>query len=274
MSNKISVIIPCYNQEKYIQETLDSVLLQTFSDYEVIIINDGSTDNSLSILTQYTKQYPQKIKLINQENKGVITARNNGISHASGKYIFPLDGDDKIAHNCLEVLYKAMEEKKGDVICCQTEYFGERQGRLFVKKPNLKNMSVENQVVVSSLYKKSDWEEYGGYDENLKKGLEDWDFWLNFLENQKKFYRVPDTLLFYRILSNSRNRSFDEQIKKDLMHYLYKKHKKIRLYLIFYTLLHKIFNVRISHSQTLSIRILGIPVFRTKNIQILNLYTR
>ena len=92
---EISVIIPCFNQEKYIAECLDSVWAQTFTNYEVIIVNDGSTDDSLKIIKQYTNKY-KNFRLLDQSNQGVVFARNNAISKAKGKYIYPLDADDKI----------------------------------------------------------------------------------------------------------------------------------------------------------------------------------
>ena len=81
---KVSVIIPCYNQEKYIAECIDSVLAQTFTDYEMIVIDDGSTDNSVSIIEEYAKKH-KNIKFIKQKNQGVIAARNNAIKLAEGK---------------------------------------------------------------------------------------------------------------------------------------------------------------------------------------------
>ena len=92
---KISVIIPVYNTEKYLSECLDSVLKQTFTDIEVICVNDGSSDNSAKILEQYAAR-DKRIHIINQKNSGVVTARNNGIKNAQSDLIFPLDGDDFI----------------------------------------------------------------------------------------------------------------------------------------------------------------------------------
>ena len=87
---KISIIIPCYNAEKYINQTLDSVLAQTFKDFEVICINDGSTDNTANVLQKYATSNKQ-IKVINQANCGVSKTRNNAFAHATGKYIYYMD---------------------------------------------------------------------------------------------------------------------------------------------------------------------------------------
>ena len=104
---KISVIIPVYNVEKYLARCLDSVIAQTFSDIEIICINDGSTDNAGQILSEYAKK-DKRIKIITQENSGVVAARNNGIASSVGEYIYPLDGDDIIAPMTLEKLYNAI----------------------------------------------------------------------------------------------------------------------------------------------------------------------
>lgn len=92
---EISVIVPCYNQEKYIAECLDSVLAQTFKDYEIIVVNDGSIDNSLEVIKRYADKY-DCITVIDQKNAGVVAARNTAIERAKGKYIYPLDGMIKL----------------------------------------------------------------------------------------------------------------------------------------------------------------------------------
>lgn len=100
---KYSIIIPVYNTEKYLKKCLDSVLNQTYKDYEIIIVNDGSTDNSKDIIEEYQKKY-DFIKTINQDNQGLSMARNNGIKKAKGKYFLLLDSDDYLENKLLEKL--------------------------------------------------------------------------------------------------------------------------------------------------------------------------
>ncbi len=107
---KLSIIIPVYNVEEYLKDCLNSVLKQRFTDYEVICINDGSTDNSLQILNEYKLKYPQ-IKIIDQENKGLSAARNKGIEKATGDYILFLDSDDWLVDNALEMLANAIVDE-------------------------------------------------------------------------------------------------------------------------------------------------------------------
>ena len=90
---KISIIIPCYNQSLFLSESLESVISQTLSDWECIVVNDGSTDNSLSIANEYACR-DQRIKVVSQENSGPSAARNHGVQESHGKFILFLDGDD------------------------------------------------------------------------------------------------------------------------------------------------------------------------------------
>ena len=126
MSNvKISVIIPVYNVEKYLCKCLDSILNQTLKEIEVICVNDGSTDNSLSILEDYAKK-DTRLKIINQPNQGQSTARNNGIKSAVGKYIGFVDSDDWIDEDFYESLYAAAEKYNSDVSAGNFKRWGKR----------------------------------------------------------------------------------------------------------------------------------------------------
>lgn len=110
----ISIIIPCYNTAQYIDKCLESILSQNYQDYEIIIINDGSTDNLLAVLDKY-KENP-KIKIFSYQNQGVAQARNEGISKASGEYIMFVDPDDYITPNALQILYEETQKDQYDAI--------------------------------------------------------------------------------------------------------------------------------------------------------------
>lgn len=112
----ISVIVPVYNVEKYLAKCLDSLVNQTHKEFEIILVNDGSTDSSQSIIESYQAQYPQRIILINQENAGQSAARNRGIQEAKGKYIYFLDSDDYIKPDTLAIMYKTAEMNKLDYV--------------------------------------------------------------------------------------------------------------------------------------------------------------
>lgn len=114
---EISVIVPVYNSEKYLSKTLESIAKQIFTNFEVIIINDGSTDGSIHIINEFCEKYFQ-FKCVNIKNSGVSAARNLGISIAKGKYLAFVDSDDFIAPNFLYELYNSIEENNADIACC------------------------------------------------------------------------------------------------------------------------------------------------------------
>ncbi|SEC07556.1 glycosyltransferase [Paenibacillus sp. GP183] len=120
MSQKVSVIIPVYNAERYIASCLESLLSQTLQECEFIFINDGSKDNSRQIIEKYQRA-DQRIKLINQENEGVSSARNVGLNEAAGEYIGFVDADDYIEHEMYETLYNAAKQSNCDVVISNFE---------------------------------------------------------------------------------------------------------------------------------------------------------
>ena len=101
---KFSIIVPVYNTEEYLERCIESILKQTFDDFEIILVNDGSTDNSKKIITDYQKQYPEKIKVVNKKNGGLSSARNKGVSKAKGEYLLFVDSDDYIEKGLLKTL--------------------------------------------------------------------------------------------------------------------------------------------------------------------------
>lgn len=121
---KVTVIIPAYNAEKYLVETLESVVNQTLDDYEVIVVNDGSKDSTLDILRGYEEKYPN-LKVIDKENEGVSAARNDALNVACGKYVFFFDSDDLLESDALESLYTRAEEKSADLVVAGYDIFSE-----------------------------------------------------------------------------------------------------------------------------------------------------
>lgn len=128
-SPKISIIIPVYNVEKYIQDCIESLINQTFHDCEFIFVNDGSTDNSKLIIESYLEK-DKRIQLINQENKGVSVARNEGIAIARGQYIAFVDADDWIEEDMYQRLHDTMEQYQSDIVLCNM--FGYVNGKQYV----------------------------------------------------------------------------------------------------------------------------------------------
>lgn len=145
--NLVSIIIPVYNVEKYLEDCLKSAIKQTFKNIEIIAVNDGSTDSSLNILEYYAKQY-DNIQIINQENKGLSAARNMGLKHSKGKYIYFLDSDDYIELNMIQECVELAEKKDLDIINFDAQVFYEN-GVETKFKPNYDRSQVLNSSVYS-----------------------------------------------------------------------------------------------------------------------------
>ena len=113
----ISVVVPVYNVEQYLKKCLDSIIKQKYNNLEIIIVNDGSTDNSQKICQEYVKK-DKRIKLITQKNQGLSAARNTGIDNAHGKYISFVDSDDYLDLEFINELYNTIIENKSDISAC------------------------------------------------------------------------------------------------------------------------------------------------------------
>ncbi len=131
----ISIVIPVYNIEKYLKTCLDSIVNQTFKDFEVICVNDGSKDDSLEILNEYAKK-DSRIKVVTQENGGSGSARNNGLKRAEGKYVQFLDGDDYFEPELLEKLYNLAEKHQADISVCSSRKVDDEGNITETRNPN------------------------------------------------------------------------------------------------------------------------------------------
>ena len=195
----VSVIIPCYNQGIYLNETLDSVLSQSHKQWECIIVNDGSTDQSESIARAWCKK-DSRFKYLSKLNAGLPSARNEGIAQAIGDYILPLDADDLIHKTYLQQALHAFNNNKSlSLVYCKAQKFGIENGQWELNKYDYKYLLVCNSIFCSAIYRKTDWSRIGGYDETFKNGFEDWDFWIRLLNSKSLVYQIPKILFFYRI---------------------------------------------------------------------------
>ena len=136
----ISVIVPVYNVEKYLDRCLDSLVNQTFNNLEIIVVNDGTKDNSQSIIDRYVKKYPEKIKSYIKENGGLGDARNYGLKYATGKYLTFLDSDDYVEKDLYENMYKLAKENDSDLVVGNLEYFWEDGSKNSYIKKGLNNV--------------------------------------------------------------------------------------------------------------------------------------
>ena len=127
---KVSVIVPVYNVEPYLDKCLNTLVNQTLKKIEIIIVNDGSKDNSEKIIEKYLKKYPEKIKYIKKANGGLSSARNEGLKYASGEYIGFVDSDDYVSLNTFNLMYKKAKEKNFDLVVCNLNYVYEKKTKM------------------------------------------------------------------------------------------------------------------------------------------------
>ncbi|WP_286760401.1 glycosyltransferase family 2 protein [Salegentibacter sp. UBA1130] len=220
----VSIIIPCYNQADYLADALESVKNQTYNDWECIIINDGSPDDTQKVASFYLMN-DNRFRYFFQKNKGVSNARNNGIKLSRGDFILPLDADDVIDSNYLRAAVECFEnDNKLKIVYCKAEKFGIETGPLILPEFSLPNLGKKNMIFCTALFRKSDSEKIGGYDENMKEGLEDWDHWIGILKNGGKVKRLNFVGFYYRIKENSRNKNMNPYERRKLVKYLSIKH--------------------------------------------------
>ena len=204
---KVSIIVPMYNAEKFIGKTIESVLSQTYENWEMLIMNDVSTDNSLAVVNEYVKK-DDRIKVVNTEkNMGVVKGRNHLIDLANGKYIAFLDADDYWHSQKLEKQIQFMKEKKAGISC--TEYTrvkenGEKINEVVIKSEISYTDMLKNNYLgcLTVMY---DIEKVGKrYFKELEKN-EDYVLWLEIVKDVKKIFGLKENLAYYRVLDNSRS---------------------------------------------------------------------
>lgn len=221
----VSIIVPCYNHEKFIAETIESAYNSSYQNLEVIIVNDGSKDNSEQVVRLLQKKY-HKLVYVYQENGGPASARNHGIKIAKGKYVLPLDADDLISpdyiQKCVEILESNQSVK---LVYCNAEFFGERTGPWNLKPYKPESLALDNMIFCSAVYRKSDWESVGGYEEQMTWGWEDWEFWISLLSRGGEVVKLPVTGFYYRVNKNSRRKSTDKEAKKKTIDLINNKHR-------------------------------------------------
>jgi glycosyltransferase involved in cell wall biosynthesis len=224
----VSVVVPCYNQGSFLSEALQSVLAQTYTNWECIIVNDGSTDDTPEIINDWAAR-DSRFKPVNLKNGGVSNARNKGIAIARGYYILPLDGDDKISNNYIEKLVQAMRADQDlKVVYGSIIKFGVVNEKWELPDYSFKKIVTSNMIHCSGLYRKSDFDSLeGGYDVNMNEGIEDWEFWINFLKPGGQARRVDDAILYYRVKEESRMTHITLQKRYRLLAYIYHKHPEL-----------------------------------------------
>lgn len=217
----ISIIIPSYNQQLYLSDAIQSALDQTVKPLEIIVVNDGSTDNSLEI----AKKYP--IKVIDQVNKGLASARNTGIMNASGDYVLPLDADDILKENCIERLIDVIEKTDADIVSPSFKTFGVSNDEVvLMTNPTVEDFKTGNRVGYCSAVRRSALLEIGGYSPRMTFGYEDLAIWFDLLKRGKTIATIPEILWLYRTKERSMIHDAMEH-HEELMNQIKKDHKEV-----------------------------------------------
>lgn len=206
----ISIILPVYNGEEFLKETIDSVINQTFQDWELIVVNDGSTDSTEKIADDYGK-YDSRIKVISQSNLGLSSARNTGFAHCKGEVIGFLDADDKYLPECLTIISNRFRSPDLDLLISGYFYFQDSislHTHNFQEKQISPNSLIQRNMAppVAYFIRRELANKLEGFDPTLKS-CEDWDFWIRAGKIGAKIYTIPEVLVGYRYVPNSMSRN-------------------------------------------------------------------
>ncbi|BDD87446.1 hypothetical protein DPPLL_18110 [Desulfofustis limnaeus] len=220
---KVSVVIPCYNQGAFLDEAVDSVLAQTCTDLEIIVVNDGSTDTATNrTLLRYDRE---KTRVLSTSNQGLAAARNNGIAAARGEYILPLDADDRIEPRYLEEAVAVLDQQpEVGIVYCRARLFGAVDADWLLPDYSLAEMLLDNVIFCTALFRRVDWQAVGGYDPGMIHGWEDYEFWLALLERGRHVRRLPGRYFHYRVSPDSMVRSKEKRQKVEMFARIYQRH--------------------------------------------------
>ena len=194
----VSVVIPCYDYGHYLPQAVESVLAQTYPDWELVVVDDGSPDDTAAVAQSLIAAHPgRRIRLLRQANAGVSAARNAGIAAATGRYILPLDADDVIAPTMLELTVAVLEQNPGIAIASTdvSVFTDDDLPAQVLRLPDYDRDLLLRRLIMfyCSLYRREVWQTVGGYVEDMRAG-EDWDFWIACAEHGFTAQHIPQPL--------------------------------------------------------------------------------
>ncbi len=218
----VSIIIPCYNHATLLREAVESVASQTYQNWECIIVNDGSSDDTSNFANYLIQLYPQKsLRLIDKPNTGPADSRNVGVQQSSGKFILFLDADDKLhpkfIEECVEIL---LAKPQVGFVYTDVQHFGANCDLVTHGDFDANRFLRDNQAPATSLFRREIYEQVGGLKKVMKLGCEDWEFWVSAYEKGWLGDRLPKPYLYYRQHSDGSSRTQKmaaERAKLDLM---------------------------------------------------------
>lgn len=207
MPGLVSIVMPCYNGEKFIRETIESVLAQTYDKWELLVIDDGSKDNSYDLVSHYAER-DNRIKLIKQKNAGSAAARNNGIRHSKGQYLALLDSDDIWLPGFLDSQIRFIRQKGAICVCSSYSRIDEQSNEILkpvMSKPIITSKNMQSVDYIGCLTGLYDQSKHGKIylKEELNSLLDDYAFWIDVINLEGEAYGNPKILAKYRVRKNS-----------------------------------------------------------------------
>lgn len=222
----VSIIITCYNDFEYIEESVNSAINQTYQNKEIILVDDGSDERTKSVL----KNLENKItKIIYQSNQGVSVARNIGVYSSKGEFIMILDGDDYFMPSFCQKAVEIFDKENNVVnVTCNARWFWDDLDYQIYEPlgGSVVNFLKSNSSIGNSLFRKQKFLEVGGYDEKMIHGYEDWEFFIRLHEKGGVTHVLPEILFNYRKKRISRSTK-SHNYKYDLLEYIYIKHSNL-----------------------------------------------
>ncbi len=224
MSQKVSIIITCFNDGEFIEEAIKSVEGSNYKNTEIIIVDDCSTDLATQEKLRYLIAKGYNVQLL-LKNQGVGNARNHGIKLANGKFILPLDADDRIKPEYISKAVEVFENKSNvGVVYCNVQRFGAKSSVRIAPEFKLSQLLAGNFIASCSFFRKELWENTNGYDTNMPN-YEDWEFWISMVKIDAGFFHLNEVLFEYRAKASSKiSKCLDPSHREKVVSYVVNKH--------------------------------------------------
>jgi glycosyltransferase involved in cell wall biosynthesis len=202
IQGKVSIVIACHNYGRYVGEAIGSALVQTYRNSEVIVLDDGSTDNTPEVLAKYAL----RATIVRHDNVGVAVTRNRGIAMSDAEFILPLDADDRLDPRYLEKTVPLMMDSTVGIVTTPFRQFGTVTGVVASKAPTVQEIARANTMPITSLIRRKAFDETNGYtrafveavNNNQQLAFEDWNLWIDIIKRGWKVKLLDEPLFHYR----------------------------------------------------------------------------